>query len=78
MHVGLDIGHMDRSSTMAKSGTPQLAHNFPTTGYVMPKFKYTHVGNGLIFDAGCKVTFYAHYITVFTPDGRVVLMGWQL
>ena len=65
------------SSDTAEAATPQLAHNFPTTGYVMPEFKHTLVGISTICDAGYKVTFSAQYVTVFAPNGKTILTGWR-
>ena len=52
VHVGTANGHMDRSSATAEAATPQLAHDFPTTGYIMNYFKHTLVDIGPIYDAG--------------------------
>ena len=69
--------HMACSSATAKSAILQLKNNFPTTGYVMPKFKHALVGIGTIYDAGCKVAFSAQYVTVFSPNDRSILTGWR-
>ena len=77
VHVGTANGHMDRSSATAEAATPQLAHDFPTTGYIMNYFKHTLVDIGPIYDAGRQVTFSAQYVTVFSPNGRAIITGWR-
>ena len=77
VHVGPANGHMARLSTTAEAAIPQLAHDFPTTMYVIPVFKHTLVCIGPIFDAECKVTFSAQYVTVFAPNVRSILIGWS-
>ena len=44
--------HMARSSAMAEAAIPQLAHDFPTAGCIIPEFKHTLVVIGPICDAG--------------------------
>ena len=77
VQVGMANGHMARSSAMAEVAIPQLAHDFPDIGYVMPYFKHTLVGIGPICDTGCKVTFSAKCVIVFAPGGRAIIMGWR-
>ena len=77
VQVGTANGHIDCLSATAKAAIPQLAHDFPTTGYGMPNFKHTLVDIGPICDAGCKFTFSAQSLTVFSPNGRDILTGWR-
>ena len=43
--------HVERSSVIATLPIPQLAEDFPTTGYMMPSSANTLVGVGPICDA---------------------------
>ena len=75
VHMGTANGRIARSSATSKASIPQIAHDFPNTGYVMTNFKHTLVGIVFICDAGCKVTFYDQDVTVFAPNSRAILTG---
>ena len=77
LQVDMANGYIARSSATAKAAIPQLAHDLPTTGYIMPGFKHTILGIIPIYDAGCKVTFSDQDVTVFAPNGRAILTGWR-
>ena len=55
---------------------PQLAADFPTTGYIMPSFTTTLVGVGTICYAECTVLFYKHDVILFSSGGNNILIGW--
>ena len=46
---------------------PQLAADFPTTGYIMPTFTNTLIGVGPICDANCTVVFRKEDVTFMSP-----------
>ena len=70
-------GNMERSLETATLPIPQLAADFPTTGYIMISFTNTLVGVGPICDADCTVLFTKKDVTVFSPGGKPILTGWR-
>ena len=50
-------GQVETSAAKATLPIPQLAADFPTTGYIMPYFTDTLIGVGSICDANCTVVF---------------------
>ena len=43
----------------------------------MSSFTKTIVGVGPICDADCTVLFTKHNLTVFSPEGKLILTGWR-
>ena len=70
-------GQVENSSAKATLPIPQLAAEFPTTGYIMPSFTNTLVGVGPICDAYFTVVSTRQYVTVLSPKGKVILTGWR-
>ena len=60
---------------MASLPIPQVAADFPNTGYIMPSFTNTLVGVGPICDADRTVLFVKHDVTVLLPKGKPILIG---
>ena len=50
--------------------------NFPVTGHIMPGFRHTLIGVGLLCDADCTVTFTSAAVVVRYLHGNPVLTGW--
>ena len=42
----------------------------------MPSFTNTLVGVGPICDAACTVVFTKQDVTVLSPEGKVIIIGW--
>ena len=57
IRVGNANGQVEISTAKAMLPIPQLAVDFPTTGYIMPKFTNTLIGVGPICDTNCTVVF---------------------
>ena len=47
------------------------------SGHVMPSFNHTLIGLGPFADLGCKIIFTKTAVTVFHPDGHLILAGWR-
>ena len=77
IRVGTANGQVTTSAAKATLPIPQLAADFPTTGYIMPTFKNTLVGIGPICDANCTVVFKKQDVTVISPEGKPILQGWR-
>ena len=69
--IRIRVGTANRkASTSISKATlhiPQLAEDFPTTGYIMPTFTNTLIRIGPIFDANCTVVFNKQDGTVISP-----------
>ena len=50
-------------------------HDFPVTGHIMPGFKHTLIGVGLLCDADCTVTFTRAAVIVWDSQGSPVPIG---
>ena len=61
------------STAKAMLPIPQLAVDFPTTGYIMPTFTNTIIGVGTICDANFTVVFRKKNVTVMSPDSNPIL-----
>ena len=70
IRVGTANGQVAISTTKATLPIPQLAANFPTTGYIMPTFTNTLIGIIPICDANCTVVFKKQDVTVISPEGK--------
>ena len=57
IRVGTANGQWEISTAKATLHIPQLAADFPTTGYIMPTLTSTLIGVGPICDANCKLVF---------------------
>ena len=75
--VGTENGHVEKYSAKDTVPIPQLAADFPTTGYIMPSFKNTLICVGPICDANCTVVFKKKDVTVLSPEGKTILTGWR-
>ena len=75
--VGTDTEHVERLSSNDTLTIPQLAADFPTTGYIMPYFNNTLVGVGPICNAECIVLFTKKYVTEFSPGVKPILTVWR-
>ena len=56
---------------------PQLAADFPTTGYIIPTFTNTIIGIGPICYANCTVVFKKKDVTIISPEVKSILQGWR-
>ena len=65
--VGTANVQVGTSAAKAALSIPQLAADFPTTGYIMPSFTNTLIGVGPICDANCTVVFKKKDVTVLSP-----------
>ena len=74
--VGTANGKMVQSTATATLFIPQLAVDFPTTGYIMPFFTNTLIGVGPICNADCKVLFTKKYVVIISPEGKTILTFW--
>ena len=74
--VGKSNGQVAISTANATLLFPQLASDFPTTGYIIPTFTNTLIGIGPICDANYTVVFNKHDVTVFSPEGKPILWWW--
>ena len=43
----------------------------------MPAFTNTLIGVGPICDAKCTVMFKKKYVTIISPEGKIILRGWR-
>ena len=68
---------MATSVATATLPIPQLAADFPTTGYIMPTFTNTLIGVGPICDANCTVVFKKQDVTIISPEGKPIIQGWR-
>ena len=73
--VGTANGQVATSAAKDTLPIPQLAADFPTTGYIMPTFTNTLIGIGPIYDANCTVVFKIQDVTVISPEGKPILQG---
>ena len=71
--VGTGNGHVEKYSVKATLSIPQLAEDFPTTGYIIPSFSNTIIGVGPICDANCTLVFEKNCVTVLSPEGKTIL-----
>ena len=75
--VGTANGQAETSASKSTLTIPQLAAEFPTTGYIMPSFNNTLIGVGPICDAKCTVAFKKKDVTVISTEGKPILRGWR-
>ena len=75
--VGTANRKVATSTAKATPPIPQLAADFPTTGYIMPTFTNTLIGIGTICDANCTVVVKKQDVTVISPEGKPILQGWR-
>ena len=75
--VGTANGQVESSISTATLPIPQLDADFPTKVYIMPTFTNTLVVVGPICDANCTVVFRKEYVTVISPQGKLILQGWR-
>ena len=75
--VGTANGKVKTPAAEATLYIPQLAADFPTTGYTMPYFTNTLIGVGPICDANCTVVFKKKDITVLSTEGNTILRCWK-
>jgi hypothetical protein len=70
-------GHPKR---LVASATLALATTLPpaaSPGHVMPNFPHTLIGLGLFANQDCTIVFTQTAVTVYHPDGHLILPGWQ-
>ena len=71
VRVETATGQVQQSSGTAKLALTNLPYEYTKTGKVIPSFKHTLLGLGIIFDTDCKVVFTKGavliYDTVCTP-----------
>ena len=77
IRVGTANGQVASSTAMAKLPIPQVKADFPTKGYIMPKFTNTLIEVGPIYDADCTLVFKKEDVTVLSPKGEPILKGWR-
>ena len=75
--VRMANGKIETSATKCTLPIPQLATDFPTTGYIMPSFTNTLIGVGPVYDANCTIVFKKKDLTLLSPEGKPVLIGWR-
>ena len=73
--VGTDNGQVETSAEKAALPIPQLAADFPTTGYIIQSFTNTLIGVGPICDANCTVIFKKKDVTLLSPEGKPIIRG---
>ena len=56
---------------------PQILSDFPTTGHIIPEFQENLVGVGPMCDADCTVIFSKHTVTIYSPTGTPITIGWR-
>ena len=64
-------------SSTCELAIPNLPADFPVSGHVMSGFQENLVGIGPICDAEYSVTFTKDVVSVYSPKGHMVLMGWR-
>ena len=73
------VGTTNRQGTISAAKAtlpiPQLAADFPKTGYIMPTITSTLIGVGPICDANCTVVFRKEDVTVISPEGKPIIQG---
>ena len=77
IQVGTASGEAHRSSSTCELAIPNLPEDFPVSGHVMPGFQENLVGTGPICDADYSVTFTKEAVSIYSPKGHRVLMGWR-
>ena len=77
IEAGTTNGQVEKSAAKATLHIPQLAADFPTTGYIMPSFTNTHIGVGPICDANYTVLFNKKDVKVLSPEGKTIITGWR-
>ena len=75
IRVGISNGQVATSVATATLPIPELAAEFPTTGYIMPTFTNTLIGIDPICDAKCTVVFKKQDVTIISPEGKPILQG---
>ena len=75
IRVVTENGKVATSAEKATLTIPQLAADFPTTGYIMPTFTNTLIGIGTICDTNCTVMFKKQHVIVISPEGKPILQG---
>lgn len=77
VQVGTATGNVESSAGTGKLAIPNLPHDFPRTGHVMPSFAHTLIGLGPICDADCSAHFTKHQIVIYDPHGAPLITGWR-
>ena len=77
IRVGTANRQVEISTAKATLPIPQLAADFPTTGYIMPTFTNTIIGVGPICDANFTVVFMKEDVTVMSTEGKPIIQGWR-
>ena len=77
IRVGTANGQVSTSAAKATLPIPQLAADFPTTGYSIPTITNTLIVIGPICDANFTVVFKKQDVTVISPEGKPILQGWR-
>ena len=75
--LGTAIGQSQKSTGTGELNLPKLPSGFPVTGHIMPGFRHTLIGVGLLYDADCTVTFIRATVIVKDSRGIPVLTGWR-
>ncbi len=66
--------HLVASATLASAtALPPAA----LSGHVMPNFPHTLIGLGPFANQDCTIVFTKTAVTVYHPDGHLILSGWQ-
>ena len=69
-----------RPKRSVASATLALVPSLPQaamSGHVMSSFHHTLIGLGPFADLGCKIVFTKTSVTVYHPDGHIILSGWR-
>ena len=77
IRVGTINVQVEISTAKTTLPIPQLAADFPTTGYIMPTFTNTLIGVGPICDANCTIVSRKEDVKVISPEGKPILQGWR-
>ena len=75
--LGTANGKVEISAAKSTLPIPQLAADFPITGYIMPTFTNTLIGIGPICDAKFTVVSKKQHVTFVFPEGKTILQGWR-
>ena len=75
--VGTVSGESQRSYSTCELAITNLPEELPVSGHVLPGFQENLVGIGPICDADYSFTFTKDAVSIYSPKGHRVLIGWR-
>ena len=77
--VGVRVANGNPARSVARATLASVPALPPASmqGHVMPSFTHTLIGLGPFADQGCSIVFTKTAVTVYHPDGRILLSGWR-